>query len=73
MISPNFHKEKILFLVFFLVNKNLCDIYYLSLFISVRAFLPSLRVLKTSQESEEVITIVSIIKEINVELGIKSI
>ena len=38
--------------------------YYLSLFISVRAFLPSLRVLKTSQESEEKIRMVSVIKEI---------
>ena len=40
------------------------DIYYLSLFISVRAFLPSLRVLKTSQDREEKIRMVSVIKEI---------
>ena len=36
----------------------------LSLFISVRAFLPSLRVLKTSQDREEKIIMVSVIKEI---------
>jgi len=36
----------------------------LSLFISVRAFLPSLRVLKTSQVREEIIRIVSVIREI---------
>jgi len=41
-----------------------CDIYDLSLFISVKAFLPSLRVLKTSQEKEKMIRIVSVIKEI---------
>jgi hypothetical protein len=40
------------------------DNYYLSLFTSVKAFLPSLRVLKTSQEREEKIRIVSVIKEI---------
>ncbi len=38
----------------------------LSLFISVRAFLPSLRVLKTSQVREEIIRMVSIIREIKV-------
>jgi len=36
----------------------------LSLLISVRAFLPSLRVLKTSQEREEMIRMVSVIREI---------
>ena len=35
----------------------------LSLFISVRAFLPSLRVLKTSQAREETIIMVRIIRE----------
>jgi len=40
------------------------DIYDLSLFISVRAFLPSLRVLKTSQDREEMIRMVSVIREI---------
>ena len=43
-----------------------CDIYDLSLFISVRAFLPSLRVLKISQEKEEIIKMVSVIREIKV-------
>ena len=43
-----------------------CDIYELSLFISVRAFLPSLRVLKISQEKEEIIKMVSVIREIKV-------
>ena len=38
--------------------------YDLSLFISFKAFLPSLRVLKTSQDREEIIRIVSIIREI---------
>jgi len=36
----------------------------LSLFISVRAFLPSLRVLNMSQVSEEIIRMVSVIREI---------
>ena len=35
----------------------------LSLFISVKAFLPSLRVLKTSQEREETIRMESVIRE----------
>jgi len=43
-----------------------CDIYDLSLFISARAFLPSLRVLITSQVREEMIIIVSVIRDINV-------
>jgi len=43
-----------------------CDIYDLSLFISVKAFLPSLRVLKTSQDREEMIRMVSVIREIRV-------
>ena len=38
----------------------------LSLFISVKAFLPSLRVLKTSKEREKTINMVSEIKEIKV-------
>jgi len=36
----------------------------LSLFISVKAFLPSLRVLKTSQIKEEIIRMVSVTREI---------
>jgi len=36
----------------------------LSLFISVRDFLPSLRVLKTSHVREEIIRIVSVTREI---------
>jgi len=36
----------------------------LSLFISVKAFLPSLRVLKTSQVKEEIIRMMSVIREI---------
>ena len=39
------------------------DIYDLFLSISVRAFLPSLRVLETSQDREEIIKIVSANKE----------
>ena len=41
-----------------------CDIYDLFLFISFRDFLPSLRVLKTSQDREEIIRMVSVIREI---------
>jgi len=40
------------------------EFHDLSLFISVRAFLPSLRVLKTSQVREENIRMVSVIREI---------
>ena len=43
---------------------DLCELIYDLLFISVRAFLPSLRVLKTSQEREEIIMMVRVIKEI---------
>ena len=43
-----------------------CDVHDLSLFISVMAFLPSLSVLKTSQERQEIIRIESIMSEINV-------
>ena len=39
------------------------SIYDLSLSISVKAFLPSLRVLKTNQESEEIIRMVSVKRE----------
>ena len=39
------------------------DIYDLFLFISVRAFLPSLKVLKTSQERDVTMRMVSIVKE----------
>ncbi len=42
------------------------DIYNLSLLISDRAFLPSLRVLKTSQHREEMIRKVSVIRDISV-------
>ena len=40
--------------------------YNVSLFISLSAFLPSLRVLKTSQEREKRIRKVSVIREIKV-------
>ena len=43
-----------------------CDIYDLSLDISLSAFLPSLSVLKTSQEREEIIRMESVIREIRV-------
>ena len=45
-----------------------CDNYNLSLFISVRAFLPSLRFFKTSQVRVEMIRMVSVIREIKVVL-----
>ena len=41
-----------------------CDFYDLFLFISERAFLPSLRVLKTSQDREEIMRMESVINEI---------
>ena len=44
------------------------DIYDLSLVISVKAFLPSLRVLKTWKDREEIIRKVSVIREIWVVL-----
>jgi len=48
----------------FKILKIFCAIYCESLLISFRAFLPSLRVLNTSQEREEIIRAVSIIREI---------
>ena len=45
-----------------------CDVFDLSLSISVKAFLPSLRVLKTSHDIEEMIRMVSVIREIRVVL-----
>ena len=39
-------------------------IYDLSLFISIKAFLPSLRVLRTNQEREEIISMLRAISEI---------
>ena len=42
--------------------------HYESLLTSFKAFLPSLRVLETSQEREEIMIIVSVIKEIKVRL-----
>ena len=50
-------EDCIFFKCFFLV-------YDLSLFISVKAFLPSLRVLKRSQVREEIIKMMSVINEI---------
>ena len=46
--------------------KCVCDLYDQSLFSSFRAFLPSLSVLKTSQEREEIIRMVSAMREIRV-------
>ena len=43
-----------------------CDIYFDSLFTSLKAFLPSFRVLNTSQEREEIIKKVSEIREIKI-------
>ncbi len=74
---PNFHKEKFLnmrniflFRKTYKINENSIFLkmfivfHDLSLFISVRAFLPSLRVLKMSQVREEIIRTVSVIREI---------
>ena len=49
-----------------IVYLNVFYIYYQSLFISVRAFLPSLRVLDTSQVKDEIISMVRVIREIRV-------
>ncbi len=83
MIFPNFQIKKFLSGTYFLVNKNykfenlkklnqklliFCDIYDLSLFSSLRAFLPSLRVLEVSQASEKIIKEESVISEIRVSL-----
>ena len=46
------------------IFKDFLNFYALSLFISVKAFLPSLRVLKTSHVKEEIISMVSVIREI---------
>ena len=51
---------KILYFNFFI------DDYDISLFISLRAFLPSLRVLKTSQQRAKMMRIESVIKEMRV-------
>ena len=71
----NYHEENSDISVIFLLSKTykskkntiflnvFCDIYNLFLFISFRAFLPSLRVLKVSQEREEMIRNISVIKE----------
>ena len=40
------------------------DNYDMSLFVSVKAFLPSLRVLKTSQERKKMIRMISVTREI---------
>ena len=50
----------------FHIFKCLCDIYNGSLFLSFRAFLPSLRVIKTSQERDETTKKVSVKREIKV-------
>jgi len=42
--------------------------YDLSLFISARAFLPSLRVLKTNHDKDEIIKMENTIRDIKVEL-----
>ena len=48
----------------FKILKIYCAIYCESLLISFRAFLPSLRVLNTSQERDIIIRKVSVIREI---------
>ena len=62
MISKNYKSKKIIFLPKFYIWDVLGN-YDLFLFISFKAFLPSLRVLKTSQKREEIIMIVSVVKE----------
>ena len=43
-----------------------CDLYETSFFISLRAFLPSFRVLKTNHEIEEIIRTASVTRDIKV-------
>ena len=57
----------------FMIHKILCANYGESLLISFRAFLPSLRVLNTSQERKEIISIVSEIREKKVLLKLIAI
>ena len=45
-----------------------CDVHNLSLVISLRAFLPSFRLLRTNQEKEEIIKMLSTTREIKVVL-----
>ena len=81
MIFKKFHKENNLSIrnISLLVSKNYkyksiinlmknlyFKIYNLSLFISFKAFLPSLRVLKTSQDREDIIRMVRITRDIRV-------
>ena len=65
---PVTKKKNYEFVVFYLVILQILVFiivfYDLSLFISVNAFLPSLRVLKTSQDREKLIRMVSVIREI---------
>ena len=71
-VNISFNLIKLINLSFYKSNENsifynvYCVIYDLSLFNSLRAFLPSLRVLKISQVREEMIRRVSIIREIRV-------
>ena len=58
LVSKNYKSNQILHFWMFIVFHNL------SFFISVRAFLPSLRVLKTSQDKDEITRMVRIIREI---------
>ena len=58
LVSKTYKSNQILHFQMFIVFHDL------SLFISVKAFLPSLRVLKTSQAREEIIRMVSVIREI---------
>jgi len=58
LVSKTYKSNQILHFPMFI------EFHGLSLFISVRAFLPSLRFLKTSQVREEIIRMMSVIKEI---------
>ena len=67
IISKIYNSEKIIFLSKYSRFWKVLGNYDLFLLMSFKASLPSLRVLKTSQDREEIIRIVSVVNEIIVE------
>ena len=74
IINSKDYKSKTLISLSKILDFELFLLYYeLFFLISLRASLPSLRVLRTSQEREEIITIVSVNREMVVESILKAI
>ena len=63
LVSKTYKSKSFINLIKFYIL-NFFVFHDLSLFISVKAFLPSLRVFKTSQVRDEIISMVSVIREI---------